>query len=88
METNTKKRPIDTLRDFGGPKASIWQDDGPNGSRFSVTLARIWRSKEDGSFHDSTTFSGQELLQLSRLLHKAYDRIAELKTAKGEGDDS
>lgn len=72
---NTKNtKPVDTLRD-GSLKATIWKNEGENGPRYSVNLTRTWRD-EQGNYHDSDSFSGNELLRIARLANIAYDEIA------------
>lgn len=77
--TNQKNQPADTLRD-GALKATIWQNFGDNGNFYSVEFSRTYTDQQ-GNFRDSHSLSGSEPLQLARLAHKAYDRIAELRGA-------
>ena len=76
MNTSSKTRPIQTLRD-GKLKAVIWKNPSEKGHFYSVDLIR---SYQDGEiWKDTHSFSGTELLRVSRLAQKAYDRIAELR---------
>ncbi|MEO1009577.1 MAG: hypothetical protein AAFX79_13525 [Planctomycetota bacterium] len=45
-----------------------------------MTFTRSYRDA-DGTWHDSDSFSGTELLVLGRLSARAYDAIAELRAA-------
>ncbi|SFF97085.1 hypothetical protein SAMN05518801_104250 [Novosphingobium sp. CF614] len=74
MERNA---PRDVLRD-GNLKASIWSNEGEKGPFYSATLARTWRDAE-GQPHDTHSFAGSELLRVSELARKAYDRTQELR---------
>lgn len=72
-----KQKPIDTIRD-GALKATIWKNPTEKGHFYSVDFSRTY--KDGDNFKDSHSFSGSEPLQLARLAHKAYGRIAELRS--------
>jgi len=76
-QTSEPNRPADTLRD-GSLKATIWQNENENGVNYSTTLARTWQA-EDGTFRDSHSFSGSELLRIAELARGAYSRTNELR---------
>ncbi|MCB1451417.1 MAG: hypothetical protein KDJ67_15130 [Nitratireductor sp.] len=76
-QTSEPNRPADTLRD-GSLKATIWQNENENGVNYSTTLARTWQG-EDGTFRDSHSFSGSELLRIAELARGAYSRTNELR---------
>jgi hypothetical protein len=75
-QTENKPRPVVTLRD-GSVKAAIWRNESENGPFHGVTFARTYKDG-DGNYHDTDSYSGTELLQLSRLAGKAYDRANKL----------
>lgn len=77
MQTTEPNRPADTLRD-GSLKATIWQNENENGVTYSTTLARTWQA-EDGTYRDSHSFSGSELLRIAELARGAYSRTNELR---------
>lgn len=79
-KTKQQQRPVETIRD-GAIKAAIWRNEGEKGAFFSVTVARTYKG-EDGELHDSDSFSGTQLLQLARVLGKAYDRAGRLARAE------
>lgn len=70
-------RPEDVLRD-GNIKATIWKNERENGPAFSTVFARTWQ-EEDGTFRESQSFSGTELLRVSELARGAYARTNELR---------
>ncbi|MEP1143983.1 MAG: hypothetical protein ABJH52_09700 [Henriciella sp.] len=73
-------KPLDKLKD-GMISATIWQNETEEGkTRYSVTIARSYTDGDD-KWHETNSFSTLELLMVSRLAGKAYDRIAELKAA-------
>jgi len=69
--------PTDTIRD-GAIKATIWKREGDKGAFFSVEISRTYKDGE--TFKDSHSYSGSELLRVSRLAERAYDRVRELKS--------
>ncbi|MDQ0314617.1 hypothetical protein [Amorphus orientalis] len=91
MENDNK--PVDTLRD-GRVKASIWEKETDKGPFHSVTFARTYRD-QDGNYADAHSFSGTDLLKVSRLAERTYDQVQERRaqsyaerqreTAQGSG---
>ncbi|MEM6746257.1 MAG: hypothetical protein AAF608_02450 [Pseudomonadota bacterium] len=72
-QMNTNK-PVHTLRD-GALKANIWRNESKNGKPyFSVTLTRSYK-RSDGTYADSTSFSGFDLTKISRLAESAASHI-------------
>ena len=86
MFTNSTNKPAATLRD-GRIKATIWRNAGEKGTFHRVDFSRSYQDAK-GDWHDSTSFSGTELLRLSHLAAKAYDKVAELRTPDDVGDDA
>ena len=85
MTKKTKQRPVETLRD-GAIKAAIWKNESENGVFFNVTFARTYKDG-DGDLNDTDGFSGTQLLRLSRLAGKAYDRTVELARNERDNED-
>lgn len=88
-KTKQQQRPVETIRD-GAIKAAIWKNESEKGAFFSVTVARTY-ADEAGALHDSDSFSGTQLLQLARVLGKAYDRAGGLvraEKAKAKSEDT
>lgn len=77
IDMTNNPKPIDVLRD-GALKASLWYHGGDrNGPFITVSLAKTY-SDIQGRPADSTSFVGTELLRLSHLLTRAYDRSGHL----------
>ena len=78
-------KPLDKIKD-GMISATIWQNETEEGkTRYSVTISRSYTDAND-QWHETNSFSTLELLIVSRLAQKAYDRIAVLKEeAKAQG---
>ena len=41
--SNTTPKPVNTLRDSGGLKATIWKNDSKNGTFYSVEFSRTYK---------------------------------------------
>lgn len=76
-EYRADNRPVDVIRD-GNLKASIWRNDGENSVSYATTIARTYKT-EDGAYRESNSFTGTELLRVSELARKAYDRTNDLR---------
>lgn len=75
--TEQTRQPADVIRD-GALKATIWRNEGEDGPFYSTSLARTFEDRE-GNLRDAHSFSGSDLLKVSELARKAYDRSAELR---------
>ena len=75
--TTQKTKPALTIRDRN-LKATIWKNTGEKGEFYTVQFTRSYRD-DQGNYHDSDSYSGSELLRISRLAQKAYDYAAELR---------
>lgn len=73
-------QPIQTLRD-GLLKATIWQNKSEDG-RFFYNVSIVRSYLKDEEWRETTSFSGNELLRLSRLSQAAYDAIARHRKAE------
>lgn len=69
--------PRDVLRD-GNLKASIWRNDGDNGPYYATSLSRSYKDR-NGELRDTHSFAGPDLLRVSELARKAYERTQELR---------
>ena len=72
-----KQRPADTLRD-GSLKATLWRNEGENGSFVSTQFAKTYTDR-DGKPRDTNSFASSELLRVSELARQAYTRSNELR---------
>jgi hypothetical protein len=84
MTKEDETKPVETLRD-GSFKAAIWSNESENGPFHAVTFARTYKDSK-GKLQDTNSFSGTQLLRLSRLAGKAYDCTAKL-TKKARAND-
>lgn len=76
-EHDTPKRPADTLRD-GAVKATIWPNEGDNGTYYATSLSRSYKDSE-GNTRDTNSFVGTDLLKVAEIARGAYERTNELK---------
>lgn len=72
-----KTQPTAEVR-IGQIKAAIWKNDTDAGTRFNVTVTRLY--KEDEEWKYSEIFGRNDLLMLAKVLDRAHDRIYELQT--------
>jgi len=77
----TKTQPTAEVR-IGQIKATIWKNDTDAGTRFNVTVTRIYMEGEEWKY--SETFGRNDLLVLAKVLDRAHDRIYELQKKYAE----
>ena len=70
-------RPVDTLWD-GPLKMAIFENRNNDGVFFSTKPGRVYTDGQ-GHVQETNSFSHAELLRVSKLADKAYDRIGEFK---------
>ena len=69
-------KPVTTLRD-GRIAAAIWENEADGHSFYSVTPSRTY-TDADGKVQSTNSYSGTDLLKLSRLAAMAYDESRRL----------
>ncbi|MEO1597606.1 MAG: hypothetical protein AAFR78_03550 [Planctomycetota bacterium] len=77
--TTNQNQPVKKIND-GRITAAIWKNFGEKGTFYSVTITRSFKD-EQGNWKDTDSFSGTDLLKVSRLSLKAYDAIEELRAS-------
>ena len=86
MTSATKQRPIHEIR-LGSVKAAIWQNQTANGTRYSVSLQRLYKD-EAGKWQSTESFGRDELPVVEKVCHMAYlyihEQAEERKTAEQE----
>ena len=70
-------QPVDVLRDTN-LKATIWRNEADKGPFYATTFARTFRT-DTGEYRDTHSFVAADMLKLSELARKAYDRTTELR---------
>ena len=74
MPTQQPVKPVHEVR-LGSLKAAIWQNKTDNGTRFNVTVARIYKDGEQWKSTDS--FGRDDLLPLAKVIDQAHSWIFE-----------
>lgn len=74
MNTDEKVKPKHEVR-LGHIKATIWENKTENGTRYNVTLARIY--KKDEEWQSSDSFGRDDLLLLGKVACMAHTWIFE-----------
>ena len=79
--SKSKQKPIDHVKDFNLTVA-IWRHENKDGETYYQISPTERRYKDDqGEYQSSTSLSGTQILQSSRLQDLAYARIRELEAA-------
>ena len=73
-------RPADVIRD-SNLKATLWRNEGDKGPYYATELARTYKD-DDGNLRDTNSFIATDLLRVSELARKAYDRTNDLRRAQ------
>tara|TARA_R100000789_G_scaffold17692_1_gene20712 strand:- start:600 stop:896 length:297 start_codon:yes stop_codon:yes gene_type:complete len=76
-DNDDTKGPIDEIPD-GNLKASIWRNEGEKGPYYATEITRTYKDA-DGNLRDAHTFIGADLLKVSELPRKSYERTNELR---------
>lgn len=67
--------------------AIVWKNVGPKGTNYSVTFERTYKD-QSGKFQTSTSFSGSELLLLSKAADLAHTEVLKLRANDRSADQS
>ncbi len=70
-------QPVDVIRDQN-LKAAIWRNESEKGPFYATTFSRTYKD-QDGQYRDTNSFVAGDLLRLSELARKTYDRTTELR---------
>jgi hypothetical protein len=68
----SKEKPVHEVR-IGSVKAAIWRNNTPQGVRFNVTFARLYKDGDDWKTTDS--FGRDDLLVLAKVADRAHSWI-------------
>jgi len=66
---NTKNKPVHDVR-LGAIKAAIWANSTPKGTRYSVTLTRLYKDGKDWKYSDS--FGRDDLPFIEKVADEAF----------------
>ncbi|MGD8450893.1 MAG: hypothetical protein PVJ57_03665 [Phycisphaerae bacterium] len=71
--SKSTKPPVHEIR-FGYAKAVIWENDTSNGTRYNVTVARLYKD-DGGEWKETSSFGRDDLLALAKALDHAHTWI-------------
>ena len=71
-----KDKPTHEVR-IGAVKAAIWKNDTSNGVRYNVTLARLYKDKEDNQWKSTDSFGRDDLLVLAKVADQAHSWVCQ-----------
>jgi len=77
----TKTKPIHEIR-LGAIKAAIWENETTNGTRFNVTVCRLYKDGE--AWKRTESFGRDDLLVLAKVADQAYTWIVSQSQTKEE----
>lgn len=69
----TKQRPVHEIR-LGAVKATIWPNETSSGTRFNVTLHRLFKDAND-QWKQTESFGRDDLPLLTKVADQAHDWI-------------
>ena len=78
---DSRPEPVNRMR-YGNVEATIWRNETTTGTRYNVTLARVF--KEGDSWKRSNSFGEDELLRAARLANDAYTFLQSVKREERE----
>jgi hypothetical protein len=71
----TKNQPVQKFR-FYDVTATVWENQGENGTFYTVTTERTFRDK-DGAFKSTHSYSGSQLVALIHVADLAHRYIGQ-----------
>jgi len=72
--TEEKNEPVDRVR-MGAIEASIWKNNGKNGSWMTISLSRTYEDKE-GKLKSSNSFTEAQAVLAREALDRAIAKVA------------
>lgn len=74
MAKQKKQKPM-RIKAGRGVVAKLWKNRNKKGEWYNVTITRVY-TDDEGEFHDSDSFSRDDLLQVAYAAQKSFDYIA------------
>lgn len=71
---NQNTKPAHEIR-IGAIKATIWPNEGPNGTWHNVTLSRVFKQGEE--WRQASSFTRDDLLVVAKVADHAHSWIVE-----------
>lgn len=83
-EQEMPRRPVHEIR-MGRIRAAIWENQTENGSRYNVTLSRLYRDGDQ--WKDSTSFGRDDLPLVMKVVDRAHNWAFEQNVPRKEDSD-
>ena len=83
-DVTMSKRPVHQIR-LGRIRAAIWENQSKNGTRYNVTISRLYR--EEDEWRDSSSFGRDDLLLVAKVADRAHGWIFEQSQSRSENPD-
>ena len=80
---NSAARPVQEIR-MGRIRAAIWENETQNGTRFNVTISRLY--KDGDNWKDSNSFGRDDLLIVAKVLDRCHTWIHSETGSAGNSD--
>jgi hypothetical protein len=74
----TKPTPTEHVR-IGAISAAIWANTTDSGTRYGVTIERLYRDPESGNWKSTSSFNRDDMLVLAKVADLVHTRIYELQ---------
>ena len=78
------KRPVHEIR-MGRIRAAIWENETQNGTRYNVTLSRLYR--DDDQWKDSSSFGRDDLPLVAKVADQVHTWIFGQNQTRSENPD-
>ncbi len=69
-----KPKPVHEVR-LGRIKAAIWANETKQGTRYNVTICRLYKDEDEQTWKNSSSFGRDDLLLASKVLDRAHSWI-------------
>lgn len=76
-------RPVQEIR-MGRIRAAIWENETENGTRFNVTVSRLY--KDGDNWKDANSFGRDDLLVVAKVLDRCHTWIHSANGSAGISD--
>lgn len=83
MANAKKSPPVHEMR-LGRIKGLVWQNETRNGTRFSVTIVRLYKDEEE--WHETTSFDRDDLPLVAKVADQLHTFIFEHVAESREQD--
>ncbi len=74
--TLPKNRPVHEIR-LGAIKSAIWANPTEHGIRYSTTVSRLYKDRQDGQWKDTDRFGRDDLPVVCKVLDRAHSWVLE-----------